>query len=256
MTAFLLAISATVAAFADDGVPRLIERGGDPARGCLVNVGAGGRPIDPALPTLVFVHGLNVAPGLVHLPMAERLGEAVARRGGRPRNVLGWNWNGATLVGLFPRVNHEAAVAQGLRLAGALLALGIDPGLTHLIGQSSGSMVIASAAEALHESTGVRVGQLTLLDPAVAYHHVVFGEHDVTRSAERVENAFAPGPSGFGRGVWRPGVENVRVEAPRGWSGVVNPRYSAHLNVVRWYLGTVADPSRPGGFNGSAFDDR
>lgn len=253
MTATLLWIASTMAGFGDIEPPRLIEFGGNPATGWLVNVGVEGKAVDPRLPTLVFIHGLNVAPNLIHFGMAHRLGEAIGRRGGSPVNVLGWDWNASTMVGWNRQANRSEAVQQGERLALALLGIGIDPGKTHLIGQSSGAIVAASAASRLCLVSGRRVARVSLLDPARAYHDLVFETYDITRSAVVSENAFAPGPSGFGAPVWREGLRNIQVDAPRPWSGVIDPRHSAHLHVVRWYLGTAADPSQPGGFNASVF---
>ncbi|MGE3819631.1 MAG: hypothetical protein AB7I30_09365 [Isosphaeraceae bacterium] len=253
MTASLLWIAATAALFADYESTRLIEPGGDPATGHLVNVSLDGRPVDLELPTIVFVHGLNFAPRLIHFGMADRFGEAVDGRGDPPVNLLGWNWNAATMAGLNRQANRDLAVAQGVRLARALHRLKIDPEKTHLIGQSSGTIVVASAASVLRKGTGHKLAQVTVLDPPIASHDLVFEAYDVTESAKVADHAWALGPSGLGGPYWREGLRNTQVEAPRPWAGILNPRYSAHLNVVRWYILTAADRSQPGGFNASVF---
>jgi hypothetical protein len=190
--------------------------------------------------------------------MTERLAEAVARRGGPPLNVLSWEWNAATLVSVNRRVNAEATVAQGVRLAASLDALGVRPEQAHLIGQSSGAIVATSAARAMLGRSGRPAAQLTLLDPATPYHDLVFDRLAAGTAAVRVENYWAPGLSGFGRPVAHAGVTNVRVDgrgdAPAAFRG---PR-SAHLDVVRWYLGTVTDTDTrsPRGFAGSVFGRR
>src|SRR3954447_19628383 len=166
----LLASVATIAAAQDRA--DIVEMGGDPAPGVLVNATPGARPFDPpdpVRPTLVIVHGINFVPWASHLPMAQRLGEAIARRGGPPLNVLGWDWNSDTLVSFSPRANDEHAVRHGHRLCRTLIDRGLAPGRLHLIGQSSGAIVVASAARELREITGQCVAQVTLLDPATGY---------------------------------------------------------------------------------------
>jgi pimeloyl-ACP methyl ester carboxylesterase len=252
-TSLLWIAAAAIAAFGDEELPRVVAFGGDRTPGILVNTEVNGRPFDPRKPTLVFVHGLNPAPRFIHFPMAERLGEAVARRGIGSFNVLGWDWNGATLAGLTTAANQERAVRQGEKLAAALLALPIDPSRLHLIGQSAGTIVAASAARVVARTSGRRIAQISLLDPAANSHELVFGVLEVGQSGEVVENAFAPGPSGLGQAASQPNVRNFRVESNWQWSGTIDLRYSSHLNVVRWYLMTVADPSQPWGFNASVF---
>jgi pimeloyl-ACP methyl ester carboxylesterase len=255
MTAYLLLVAAVTAAGPGDR-PRILALGGDPAPGLLVNLTPGARPWDaPDLsrPTVVFVHGFNPAPRTVRFTMAERLAEGLARRGGPPLNVLAWSWNSATYVGLNPRLNAENNVAQGRRLAAELRARGLAPGWTHLIGHSAGGIVAASAAQALRAETGLPVAQITLLDPAAYYHHVIFERLAAPACARRVENYWAPGVSGYGRAVGYAGVRNVRVDAPAPWLGAVDPLRSAHLHVVRWYLETVEDRSSPVGYNASVF---
>jgi hypothetical protein len=252
MTAPLVFVALFASAACPTDRPRLFRLGGDPSPGVLANRTPGARPFDPpdpSRPTLVFVHGLNPIPRLVRYTMSQELAVAVARRGGATPNVLSWEWNSATLVSLSPQVNAEATVAQGRRLAGALRARGVAPGATHLIGQSSGTIVAASAARTLLAETGRPVARLTLLDPAAGYHDVVFDQLEAGTSAVRVENCWAPGLTGFGRAVGHAGVRNVRVDGPAvGPATLLAPR-PAHLNVVHWYLDTVADRSLPGGFN-------
>jgi pimeloyl-ACP methyl ester carboxylesterase len=251
----LAAITSTAAGFYK-GQP-LCQLGGDPSPGLLVNVSPHARPFDPpdpSRPSVVFVHGFNPVPRAVHFTMAEELAAALARRGGPPLNVLAWEWNAATFVGLSMHANQENSVAQGCRLAGSLRAAGLPPGRIHLIAQSSGSIVATSAARALCDGLGQRVGQLTLLDPATNYHELVFTRLRAGTTAGLVENYWAPGLSGFGRPVACPGVLNVRVDGPSSLVGAVYFPRSAHWNVVSWYLATVEDRSYPGGFNVRAAD--
>lgn len=227
----------------------LVARGGDPARGVLIDQTPGGAV--PGLPTVVFVHGTNPAPGLVHFEMAERLAEALGRRPGPPCNVLAWDWNAATTDSRSHKVNDRNAIGQGHALAAALLATALPPDRFHLIGHSAGAIVATSAARELARALGRPVAQLTLLDPATCYHRLVFERLHAGTAALRVENYWAPGPSGYGRAVACPHVRNVRVAGATPWLGTALPLRSSHLSLVRWYIATAEDPSYPGGFNAS-----
>ncbi len=252
-----LAIAAvlTAAAMAADrtGSP-LIRRGGDPARGLLVNCSPGARPFDPldlSRPTVVFVHGFNPLPRVVHFEMAQRFAESLARRRGPALNLMNWDWNAGTFESLSPGANSEAAVRQGHALTRALVEAGVDPARVHLIGHSAGGMVVASAARDFALGRGRPVAQLTLLDPATFYHRIIFERLEAGSLAPVVENYWCPGPSAYGREVALAGVRNYRVDGPASFAGVVCPLRSDHLYLVRWYLATVEDPRRPLGFNTS-----
>ncbi len=257
MTASVLLLAAVTSVAGCGDRPQVLRFGSDLAPGILVNRSPGARPFDPpdrARPSVVFVHGFNPAPRTVHFTMAQRLGEAIAQRGGRPVNVLSWDWNGATYLGLNVRENTENTIAHGQRLAAALRAHGLSPSQIHLIGHSSGGIVAASAARSILAGLGEPVAQLTLLEPAAFYHDVIFDRLLATPAASRIENYWAPGPSGFGREVSRPGVLNYRVDHPTPWLGAVHPLRSGHLYVVHWYLATVQDRSSRVGFNASVSD--
>lgn len=234
--------------------PPFIQFGGDPARGVLVNLSAGARPCDPAVvgrPTVVFVHGFNPLPRAVHFTMAEQVAGALARRCGAAFNVFGWDWNAATCVSLDPRANANGAAAQGRALAAALCRAGASPERLHLIGHSSGCIVATATARTFALEYGRLVAQLTLLEPAEGYHAFVYERLAAGSSARRVENYWSPGPSGYGREVASPGVQNIRIDGPHPYLGMVSPRSSSHLYVVQWYLTTIHDPGIPSGFNRS-----
>ena len=250
--AVLITAAATISAGGRDAV--LVRRGGDPARGLLVNHSKGARPFDapdPSRPTVVFIHGLNPLPRLVHFTMAERVADSLARRGGEPFNVLAWDWNAATFESLHPGMNSEAAVRQGHSLASSLLRAGLEPSRVHLIGHSSGAMVATSAAWVFARSVGTRVGQLTLLDPATFHHAIIFQRLEAGSLASIVENYWSPGPSAYGSEVTLPGVRDYRVDGRASYAGVLCPLRSDHFFIVRWYLDTIERPGCQAGFNQS-----
>lgn len=212
-------------------------------RGVLENLTVGSgpdSPIDPSLPTVVVTHGLNPLAPWFRCEVANRYAEAIGDRHGRAVNVLGWDWNNATVPSLLPSVNNAEAVRQGTSLGQALLRLGINPDRTHLIGQSSGAIVVASAARFLANATGRPVGRLTLLDPIGNQHPLIFDRLGAVEAARIVENLWASSPSGVGREVQHPGVINQAVPPSTGLLGLVRPFRSDHFNAVRWHLQRVA----------------
>jgi pimeloyl-ACP methyl ester carboxylesterase len=254
MTAWICVLAAAASVIGSDGGPPFLAFGGDPARGVLVNLSQMARPGDPPVvgrATVVFIHGFNPAPRALHFTMSEQVAEALVRRVGPGFNVLGWDWNAATFVSLDPRGNGDSAVAQGRALATALLRSGALPARTHLIGHSSGSIVAVSAARTLAFEYGRPVAHLTLLEPATGYHPLVFGRLAAGSLARCVENYWSPGASGYGGESAAPGVVNIRVDGPRSYLGVVSPRRSSHMHIVRWYISTIDDPRHSIGFNRS-----
>lgn len=247
-------IVAVVAVAGWEDRPPLVVKGGDPSTGILVNVTPGARPsdgADPARPTVVFVHGLNPLPRTVHFHMAEEFAASLARRGGPPLNVFGWNWNAATFTSLRSKENSAAAVEQGRILAATLRGSGVDLSQTQLIGHSAGGIVAASAARSLAFEHGTPIAQLTLLDPAAYYHSVIFQELAAGATAPIVENYWASGLSGYGRPVASAGVRSIQVDGPMPALGLVWLTRSNHLFVVHWYLDSAANPAFPSGFNAS-----
>jgi pimeloyl-ACP methyl ester carboxylesterase len=250
MSAWVVLI-ASAAAFVGEPPSPFLRLGGDPSQGVLVNLSAGARPEDPPVagrPTVVFIHGFNPLPRMVHFTMAEQVAGALAGRVGPRFNVLGWKWNAATFVSLSPRVNNDSAVVQGHALAARLRGLGVGGAQLHLIGHSSGSIVAAAAARMFAFQYGQPVTQLTLLEPAAGYHPRVFEDLSAGSTARRVENYWSPDASAYGREVAAAGVQNIRVDRPPRSSLA---RRSSHLYVVEWYITTINDPSYPVGFNRS-----
>jgi pimeloyl-ACP methyl ester carboxylesterase len=251
----IVGLCVALASVGGTGRSTLIAFGGDLAQGVLINRTIGAAPFDapdPARPTFIFIHGFNPMPHAIHFEMAERFAEAVGCRfGPRTYNVLDWDWNGATFVGIHYDRNTEAAVQQGPALADAILRAGLDPARVHLVGHSHGAIVAASAARMIAARHGRFVAQITLLEAAGFYHQIVFERLGAGSAAGRVENYWSPGPSGYGQTALYAGVTNIRVPPRTPLVGVFLPSHSGHVDIVRWYVGTAAHPDCPLGFNAS-----
>jgi pimeloyl-ACP methyl ester carboxylesterase len=220
----------------------LFEWGSDAAPGILVNRTVGLAPTttpDPALPTLLVVHGVNPLHPVMHITAAEHYADAVAARWGNRVNVLAWDWNGAAPLGVSLEADQHRAVAQGYSLAQAMVRTGLDPDRVHLIGQSSGCTLAAAAARRYLELTGRRVALLTLLDPVACSHQVIFDQLAAGSAAGRVEHYWVPGASGFGRPAGRAGVVEAAIPGPRRWRGLITPLRSDHIHVVQWHIGAL-----------------
>jgi pimeloyl-ACP methyl ester carboxylesterase len=236
------------------GQPRMMAKGGDPARGLLVNRTLGQRPFDPispSKPTIVFIHGSNAVPGVMRFAMAQHLGEAIGRKYGNAFNVVEWDWNASATFRLTLQEMNDEAIRQGQMLANALASQGIQPHQMHLIGQSAGSTVASSAARTMSKRTGLRVMQITLLDAAATTHEVVFHELQPFHYANTVENYWTHGLSAFGRPAETQGVRDIEIEHTTPLSGLVIPERSGHLSIVRWYVNSVESIGEPNGFNTS-----
>lgn len=221
------------------GDRELIAPGGDDARGELVNLSLCAGPCDPVdgcKPTVVITHGFNPCPRCFHFTFPQTYASIIRCRWGSNVNVLFWNWNADTFVSLRPQVNAQHAADQGRCLAAALLARGVKPQCTQLIGHSVGCIVMASAAQSLLHCTGEPVAKLTQLDPLESQHELVFEQLAAYRTAMQVENIWAPGISGYGAEAPYPGVLNIRVPGATPIRGAINPALSNHLHVVRWHL--------------------
>jgi hypothetical protein len=240
------ALLAAVVLFPDPaalaGPARLTAVGRDPARGELVNLTIGfarGDAPAPARPTVVVVHGLNPFHPVLHFTIAERYAEAIHARHGGAVNVLGWDWNAATMHGLRAGTNARHAVEQGRRLASALLASGADPAGLHLVGQSTGCVVATAAARAL-TAGGRPPSRLTLIDPAGAEHGILFGELAAATAAAHVDHAWMPGPSGAGHAGAPAPAHETRLRPSSGVLGFALPGRADHFNAVRWHIGQMS----------------
>src|SRR5262245_29825997 len=116
---------------------RLVEPGPDFGTGVLVNASVGAHDdtsLDPSKLTFVIVHGLNPFHPLGHFSVGPRYAEALGRRFGSSVNVVYWDWNAVTTHGLSTHRVRARAVRQGVKLADALLALGLEQERLHVIG--------------------------------------------------------------------------------------------------------------------------
>lgn len=233
-------MAAAVALYgADPDEVKIAEYGADEARGLLVNRTIGARPFDPpdiSRPTVVVVHGLNPFHPVLHFAMDVRYGESIGARYGNSVNVLGWDWNAATGLGVTSKCTDKRSVAQGMMLADAVDAAGLDLSKLQLIGQSSGCIVVAAAARRLADRRGVPVQQVTLIDPVIREHPLIFQTFEVGSSAVLVEHFWVDSPSGFGRPAPYPNIRNISVPGVRRWHGLYRPLHTDHLNTVRWHI--------------------
>jgi hypothetical protein len=222
---------------------RFLAVGHDDAPGLLVNCTVGAQPFtppDPGRPAIVFVHGINPCHPFFHLEMAQRYGEALGASWGQSLNVLGWDWNADSMRGPFPSRNALLAECQGRLLAESLLRAGFAPESLHLVGHSSGCIVVASAARIIAAHWGKPIDRLTLLDPRTGHHPLVFERLQAGSAARVVEHFWATGPSGFGSDAPYQNVRNQAFVGPSGWAGLLSPETLDHIHLVRWHIGLLA----------------
>ena len=228
------------------GIPQtaapLMALGTDDARGAtsIAPWAAPFSPPDPSQFTIVVVHGINPCHPFMHLEMAQRYGEAIGATWGRSLNVLGWDWNGNSMDGPFPSRNAVLAQCQGRAMAEALMHAGLAPESLHLVGQSSGCIVVASAARVIADRLGRPVERLTFLDPRSGHHRLVFETLHAGTAGRFVEHFWATGPSGFGSPAPYPNVHDQAVIGPSGWLGYLSPGSLDHMQLVQWHIGQMA----------------
>lgn len=207
---------------------------------------------EPERPTLVFTHGFNLNPLFIRTEMMISIPQAAWYRTGGQINALGWDWNSSALHFAHPMVYLDEPLEQGRKLADELLARGIDPQTTHLAGYSLGAIVMARAAKVIHEATGRKIAQLTLLEPVATHHPLLFGVLQPTLHAEIVDHYWAASPSGLGGPAPDPAVFSHQLMfEPPGPPLLISPFTNDHTALPFWYLATADDPALPGGFNDS-----
>ena len=231
----------------------VIQKGGNGRKGVLLNYSCGAHPcdaIDPSKPTIVITHGWNPLPKRIHTTFACAGAQALKCRCGDSYNILSWDWN-AVKVSPFNDEPIRIGKCQGRMLAAALRRRGIQPCRTQIIAHSLGTIAAAQAAVCLSDLGPMR--QLTLLDPPEQFHDEIFCCLGATRHACCVENYWAPGISGYGAEVHRPGVKNYKVKGTAPVRGIVDLSVSNHVQVMSWYYDTMRCPSIPCGFQNSCF---
>ena len=232
----------------------ILQKGGNGRKGVLLNYSCGAHPcdpIDPSKPTIVFTHGWNPLPNRIHTTFACSAARAIKCRCGDSYNLLSWDWN-AVKVSPFNDEPLRIGRCQGKMLASALRCRGVNPCCTQIIAHSLGTVAAAQAAVCLSDRG--RLAQLTLLDPATAFHDEIFCRLGAQRHACVVENYWSPGISGYGGEVNYRGVRNYNIG--RGYApvrGIVDLSVSNHVYAMLWYYQTICDASRCCGFQNSVF---
>ena len=224
------------------------------SRGRLINLShqaLADDPIDRSKPTIVVTHGWNPASLLVRYVMMQNYAAAICQRLGDRCNVLGWDWNSATVHGFTRRSNSGNANRRGRHLAEALIRIDIDRANTQLIGFSFGANLVASAAHALWEDRREPIAQLTLLDPLEDQHETIFGQFRAMETARIVENYWSGKPSGLGAIADYEDLYQREVPVRNPWLAKILVTFSAHLRVPVWYYRTINDLSSDTGFNNS-----
>ena len=254
MTAFLGLLLAASTVGGDR--PTLLACGGDLNRGVLLNRTPGTRPdspIDPTLPTVVFIHGYNPLPRTVHFEMARRLGESLGRRpGGCGFNVLDWDWNAATSSGFASartRKPRSTRAPAGVVLApGRSRPVSTPPDRPRRGEPRGGRRPLGQSSI----PRGVLVAQLTFLEPAAFYHEFIFEHLAAGTAASRVENYWAAGPERLRAGrplCGRQQCPGLRRDALAGRGDADAVGAPGHRPVVR--RDGRENPGCPRGFNAS-----
>ncbi len=231
----------------------VLRSGGSPYQGRLLNLSCGARawdPADPGKPTVVLTHGWNPLPKLIRTTLGEAGAGSIHRRFGDDVNVFSWDWN-AVRISALKDDPAEISKLQGIQLARALHLRGVSADQTHMIGHSLGAIVVSRASRTLCHLQGKRTRQVTLLDPPSMFHELIFDELCPTKHAERVENYWAPGVSGYGAAVARAGVCNYSVRGDHPIIGIVDLSVSNHVETMAWYAETMNSPQMNCGFQRS-----
>ena len=229
----------------------VLQKGGNGRMGVLLNYSCNAHPcdpIDPSKPTIVFTHGWNPLPKCIHTTFASASAQTLKCRCGDSYNLLSWDWNGVR-VSPFNDEPLRVGKQQGRMMAAALRSRGVDPGRTHIIGHSLGTIAAAQAAVCLQDLGCT--AQITLLDPPETYHEQIFHELAPTCHAHVVENYWSPGVSGYGAHANVAGVQNFIVRGTTPIVGIVDLSLSNHVYVMRWYYETIRCPSMRCGFQNS-----
>jgi hypothetical protein len=223
-----------------------------PAEPVLLNLSADAQTpqdaFDPARPTVVIVHGLNLLPGLLRYVYMQDYAAAMAARVGSGANVAVFEYNDQSLVSLDARTNIANTLALGQRLGDGLTERGLTDGESvQMIGHSLGAFVVTTAARQMGG-----VGQITLLDTWLADVMLLVHEHGLLAAADEVENYWSDAPGGLGGPLTADNVFSYRVdqrEFPLPVAATVP--FLAHLAIVFWYQDTILNDQSAVGFGRS-----
>jgi len=203
---------------------------------------------DPARPTVVIVHGLNVLPGLLRYVYMQQYAAGMAARLGADVNIAVFQYDSQSMVSLDPQTNIANALILGQRLGDELIERGLtDTQSVQMIGYSLGAFTVTAAARQMGG-----VGQITLLDTWVGDVMLLVHEHDLPAAADQVENYWSDAPGGLGGPVTADNIFNYRVDQrqfPLPVAAAVP--FWAHLAIVFWYQDTILDEQSPVGFGRS-----
>lgn len=225
---------------ASQRISEILAVRGKALAGCrLTNMSVGAAPdspINPSLPTYVITHGYNPLPGFVRLSTPEAYASKLRACHGNQINVLTWHWDSRG-QGSHHR-NNQNATRSGRGLANALIARGVVPEQTTMIGHSMGAVVISKAANCIFYETGRCTQELVLIDAPKRRLPIILHELNVTECATVVKNVWASGLSGVGAPVNDPRVMNIAAPSRRRRIGCRGPLCVArnnHMDVVLWY---------------------
>lgn len=218
--------------------PIVAERGIAPSGCNLTNMSlaaTGNAHIDPSLPTFVVTHGWNPLPNRYRLTTPEAYCRKIRARHGGQVNVLAFHWNSRGQGS--PHANVANATQAGHSLGHMLLARGVDPTQTTMIGHSMGTIVIASAAKTMHAQTGMCTQKLTLIDGPKRKLPILVRDLNAIGCADAITNVWAAGMSGLGAPLHCPKVVNIR--APKRIRGrcrhILHPARNNHIDIVLWF---------------------
>lgn len=192
--------------------------------------------VDPSLPTFVVTHGWNPMPNRYRLTTPEAYCRKIRARHGGQVNVLAFHWDSRGQGS--PDANVANAVQAGRLLGRLLLERGVDPTQTKMIGHSMGTLVITSAANAMHAQTGMCTAKLTLIDGPKRKLPILIRDLNATGCADAVTNVWAGGMSGLGAPLNCPKV--VNIQAPNRRRGRCRHLLARnnHVDIVLWFYET------------------
>ncbi len=225
---------------------------GAPTEPVLLNLSADAQTpqgqFDPAKPTVVIVHGLNLLPGLLRYVYMQDYAAAMAARVGSGANVAGFEYNDQSLVSLDARINIANALALGQRLGDELTERGLTDGQSvQMIGHSLGAFVATAAARQMGG-----VGQITLLDTWLADVVLLVHEHDLLAAAHEVEYYWSDAFGALGGPLTEDNVFSYRVDQRQFPLPVaLDVPHWAHFLILFWYKDTILDEQSAVGFGRS-----